>query len=194
MLIRGLKHWDESASRQPDHFVANSRVVAERIRQAYGRCAEVIHPPIDIDRFHMSADREDYYVVLSRLVSYKRIDLAVQACTERGKKLLVIGHGPDRSRLESMAGPLVKFLGRAPDEDVNTTSLDAALSCFPGKKILAWRRWKSQPQAGRQLLIAPVVRLRPSLKMSPEFSSTSRLRKTSVTPSSGLSSRSGARM
>jgi glycosyltransferase involved in cell wall biosynthesis len=134
MLIRGLKHWDESASRQPDHFVANSRVVAERIRQAYGRCAEVIHPPIDIDRFHVSADREDYYVVLSRLVSYKRIDLAVQACTERGKKLLVIGHGPDRSRLESMAGPSIKFLGRAPDEDVEYHVSRCRALLFPGEE------------------------------------------------------------
>ena len=80
-----IRHSDERASRQPDHFVANSKVVAERIRRAYGRYAEVIHPPIDIDRFHMSMEREDYYVVLSRLVSYKQIDLAVKLARSAGK-------------------------------------------------------------------------------------------------------------
>jgi glycosyltransferase involved in cell wall biosynthesis len=134
ILIRGLKHWDESASRQPDHFVANSKVVAQRIRQTYGRCAEVIHPPIDTDRFHRSAEREDYYVVLSRLVSYKRIDLAVQACTERRKNLLVIGQGPDRQRLESMAGPSIKFLGRTPDKDVEYYVARCRALIFPGEE------------------------------------------------------------
>jgi len=133
-LIRGLKQWDERASRQPDHFVANSKVVAERIRRAYGRCAEVIHPPIDIDRFHPSNEREDYYVVLSRLVSYKRIDLAVQACAERRRNLLVIGHGPDRRRLEAVAGPSVKFLGRASDRDVEYYVSRCRALIFPGEE------------------------------------------------------------
>ncbi len=134
-LIRRLRHWDEGASRQPDHFVANSMVVAERIRRAYGRTAEVIHPPIDIDRFHLSdADSEDFYVVLSRLVSYKRIDLAVQACTELNKKLLVVGDGPDRQRLELRAGPSVKFLGRASDKDVEYYVSRCKALLFPGEE------------------------------------------------------------
>jgi glycosyltransferase involved in cell wall biosynthesis len=134
ILIRGLKHWDERASRQPDHFVANSKIVADRIHRAYGRCAEVIHPPIDINRFHQSREREDYYVVLSRLVSYKRIDLAVQACTERRKNLLVIGHGPDRRRLEAIAGPSIRFLGRAPDKDVEYHASRCRALIFPGEE------------------------------------------------------------
>jgi len=105
MLLRGLKYWDEEAARQPDHFVANSKIVANRIRLAYNRTAEVIHPPIDVERFRPSADIGDYYVVLSRLISYKRIDLAVRACSQRKKKLLVIGDGPDRKNLEALAGP-----------------------------------------------------------------------------------------
>src|SRR5512147_805423 len=91
MFIRGLRYWDEQASRQPDHFVANSKTVAARIRNVYDRSAEVIHPPIDVERFHVADIREDYYLVLSRLVSYKRIDLAVQACTQRRRNLIVIG-------------------------------------------------------------------------------------------------------
>jgi glycosyltransferase involved in cell wall biosynthesis len=134
VLIRGLRLWDEASSRQPDHFVANSKVVAQRIRQAYGRSAEVIHPPIDIDRFHPSDEQEDYYVVLARLASYKRIDLAVQACSELGKKLFVIGDGPDRLRLEAGAGPSVKFLGRASDRDVEYLVSRCRALLFPGEE------------------------------------------------------------
>jgi glycosyltransferase involved in cell wall biosynthesis len=134
VLIRGLRLWDEASSRQPDHFVANSKVVAQRIRRAYGRSAEVIHPPIDIDRFHPSDEQEDYYVVLARLVSYKRIDLAVQACSKLGKKLFVIGDGPDRLRLEAGAGPSVKFLGRASDRDVEYLVSRCSALLFPGEE------------------------------------------------------------
>lgn len=135
MFIRGLQRWDEAASRQPDHFVANSRAVAERIRRVYRRSAEVIHPPIETERFHPSHNRrEDYYLVLSRLVPYKRIDLAVKACTQRGKKLLVIGDGPDRRSLEAMAGPSVCFLGRASDAEVEHHVARCRALLFPGEE------------------------------------------------------------
>jgi glycosyltransferase involved in cell wall biosynthesis len=135
MLIRALKLWDEGASRQPDHFVANSKVVADRIRRAYGRSAEVIHPPIDTRRFVPSGDApEDYYLVLSRLVSYKRIDLAVRACTQLNKKLVVVGFGPDRHSLESIAGPTVSFLGRASDSDVEYLVSRCKALLFPGEE------------------------------------------------------------
>jgi len=134
MLIQGLKYWDEDASRQPDHFVANSKVVADRIQAAYGRSAEVIHPPIDVNRFHPSSEQDDYYIVLSRLVPYKRIDLAVQACTRLKRKLLVIGDGPNRKSLESMAGPTVKFLGRASDKDVEYHVARCRALLFPGEE------------------------------------------------------------
>jgi glycosyltransferase involved in cell wall biosynthesis len=135
MLIRALKLWDEGASRQPDHFVANSKVVAERILRAYGRSAEVIHPPIDTDRFHPSGEGpEDFYLVLSRLVSYKRIDLAVRACSELGKKLFVIGDGPDRAGLQAVAGPSVTFLGRASDADVEYLVAHCKALLFPGEE------------------------------------------------------------
>jgi glycosyltransferase involved in cell wall biosynthesis len=136
MLIRGLKHWDEDAARQPDHFVANSGVVAKRIQRAYGRHAEVIYPPIDVSRFKPSKEREDFYLVLSRLISYKRIDLAVRACTERRKRLLVIGDGPDRKRLESIAGPSISFLGRVPDRTVEYCVSRCRALIVPGEEDL----------------------------------------------------------
>src|SRR5271155_3098820 len=108
-LIAGLRNWDVGAARQPDHFIANSRAVATRILRAYGRHAEVIPPPIDLGRFRMSSEHGDYYLVLARLVSYKRIDLAIEACTLLGRRLLVIGDGPDRARLMAKAGPTIQF-------------------------------------------------------------------------------------
>jgi glycosyltransferase involved in cell wall biosynthesis len=133
-LIRGLRNWDEGASRQPDHFIANSRAVANRILRAYGRHAEVIHPPIDLGRFRASSECEDYYVVLARLVSYKRIDLAVEACNLLRRRLLVIGDGPDRARLMALAGPTVSFLGRLPDREVEYHAARCRALLFPGEE------------------------------------------------------------
>ncbi len=133
-LVRGLRMWDEDAARQPDHFIANSKAVAARILRAYGRHAEVIHPPIDLSRFRSSTERGDYYLVLARLVSYKRIDLAVQACTILGRRLLVIGDGPDRERLEALGGPTVSFLGRCSDQEVEYYASRCRALLFPGEE------------------------------------------------------------
>jgi glycosyltransferase involved in cell wall biosynthesis len=133
-LIRGLRQWDEGASRQPDHFIANSRTVAARILRAYGRHAEVIHPPIDLNRFHVSQEQEDYYLVLARLVSYKHIDLAIQACNLLGRRLLVIGDGPDRDRLQAGAGPTISFLGRLSDAEVEHYAGRCRALLFPGEE------------------------------------------------------------
>jgi glycosyltransferase involved in cell wall biosynthesis len=133
-LIRGLRSWDEGAARQPDHFVANSKTVAARIQRAYGRSAEVIVPPIDIHRFRPSKERGDYYVVLSRLVSYKRIDLAVNACTKLGRKLVVIGSGTALESLKTQAGPTIQFLGRASDDEVEFYVARCRALIFPGEE------------------------------------------------------------
>jgi glycosyltransferase involved in cell wall biosynthesis len=133
-LVRGLRQWDVGASRQPDHFIANSETVASRIWRAYGRIAEVIHPPIDLGRFRPTQKQEDYYIVLARLVSYKRIDLAVQACTMLERRLLVIGDGPDRPRLMANAGPTVSFLGLLSDSAVAHHAARCRALIFPGEE------------------------------------------------------------
>ena len=136
-LLSLLKRWDLRASRQPDHFIANSNVVAERIKKFYGRDSVVIPPPIDTNRFSPALPGqppEDFYLVLSRLVPYKRIDLAVEACTRLNRKLVVIGDGPDRARLEKLAGPTVKFLGRQPDEAVVKYAARCQALIFPGEE------------------------------------------------------------
>jgi glycosyltransferase involved in cell wall biosynthesis len=133
-LIRALRMWDEGAARQPDHFIANSQVVADRILHAYGRYAEVIAPPIDVDRFRLSLEYSDYYIVLARLVSYKRIDVAVQAFTQLNKRLVVIGTGTAMNSLKADAGPTVQFTGRLSDHDVEEYVVRCRALIFPGEE------------------------------------------------------------
>jgi glycosyltransferase involved in cell wall biosynthesis len=133
-LTSALRQWDVGAARQPDHFIANSKVVAERIQRAYGRTAEVIHPPIDVDRFRPSDQVDDYYMLLSRMVSYKRLDLAVEACTRLNRKLVVVGAGPQRKYLESIAGPSIKFAGRVRDSEVVRLASRCRALLFPGEE------------------------------------------------------------
>ena len=94
----------------------------------------VIPPPIDVDRFQPSDDIDDYYLVLSRLVPYKRIDLAIEACKRLGRRLVIIGDGPDRERLEKLAGPKTEFLGRQPDSRVNHYASRCRALLFPGEE------------------------------------------------------------
>jgi glycosyltransferase involved in cell wall biosynthesis len=130
----GLKKWDLRAAQQPDYYIANSRLVAQRIKQTYGRDAIVIPPPIDVDRFYLSSKVDDYYLVLSRLVPYKRIDLAIEACKRLDRRLVIIGDGPDRERLEKLAGPKTEFLGRQPDSQVNHYASRCRALLFPGEE------------------------------------------------------------
>jgi glycosyltransferase involved in cell wall biosynthesis len=134
LIMWGLKKWDLRASRQPTYYIANSRIVAERIKKIYGREAFVIPPPIDVDRFQPSKEIDDYYLVLSRLMPYKRIDLAIEACNRLDRRLLIVGDGPDRERLEKMAGPRTEFLGRLPDRLVNYYTSRCRALLFPGEE------------------------------------------------------------
>ncbi len=133
-VVRALRKWDESASRHPDYFIANSKTVADRIQRVYGRSAEVIHPPIDVNRFRPSSEQDDYYLVLARLVSYKRIDLAIEACASLGRRLLIIGDGPDRARLMAKAGPTVEFLNHLSDAQVEHYASRCRALIFPGEE------------------------------------------------------------
>jgi len=133
-LIEPLKHWDLRAAKRPDFFVANSVTSSQRILKLYGRPSEVINPPIDVDRFTVSEAIGDYYVVVSRLIAYKRIDLAIGACTQLGRRLVIIGDGPDRARLERLAGPTIEFLGRAPDDVVTRMIAGCRALLFPGEE------------------------------------------------------------
>ena len=133
-LLWPLRKWDLRASQQPNYYIANSRLVAQRIKKIYGREAHVIPPPIEVNRFHMSDEIEDYYLVLSRLMPYKRIDLAIEACKRLNRRLIVIGDGPDRARLEKIADDRIEFLGRQPDKIVNYYAARCRALLFPGEE------------------------------------------------------------
>jgi glycosyltransferase involved in cell wall biosynthesis len=134
MMVSGLRQWEIMAASRPDYFIANSHIVANRLKSAFGIDATVIEPPIDTSRFWISKNVDDYYLTLARLISYKRIDLAVEACTRTGRKLVVIGDGPDRERLQAMAGPTVTFLGRQPDREVSRYASRCRALIFPGEE------------------------------------------------------------
>jgi len=133
-VLGRLRDWDKAAAQQPDHFVSNSRGIAAQIQRVYGRASEVIPPPIDLHRFHMSDLQEDYYVVLARLVPYKRIDLAVSACKRLGRNLVVIGSGTAEETLKRDAGPTVRFVGRVSDQQVEHYVERCRALIFPGEE------------------------------------------------------------
>lgn len=119
--IPRLREFDRSAAENVDHFIANSRFVAERIRRIYGRDAAVVYPPVDTARFAVTPAPkrgEGYYLVISELVAYKRVDLAAGACARSGRKLVVVGDGPEGARLRRGFAGAVEFCGRVPDEEV----------------------------------------------------------------------------
>ncbi len=131
-LLARLKRWDRAAADRVHYFIAISGEVQARIRRFYERESAVIHPPVDTRRFQPAASSGDYYLSLGRLIPYKRADLAVQACSALGRRLIVAGTGRDRSRLERLAGPGVEFRGWAPDEDVSGLMSGCRAFLFPG--------------------------------------------------------------
>lgn len=133
--IAMLRRWDyRMAQRAQLHFVAISMEIRERIREFYGRESEIITPPVDIARFSPVAEPKDYYLIVSRLIPYKRIDLAVRAFTEMGLPLVVAGDGRDRETLEALAGPTVQFLGYVPDADLPDLMAHCRAFVFPGRE------------------------------------------------------------
>lgn len=137
-LARAILHyvrlWDTAAAGRVDHYVANSRHVAQRIRRIYGREAQVINPPVDTSRFSPLDKRWDAYLVVGRMVPYKRADLAVVACTRLGIPLRVVGDGPELNRLKRLAGPSVAFLGRLGDTEVAVEMARARALLFCGEE------------------------------------------------------------
>lgn len=155
-MFHRLRGWDRQTANNVDLFLANSTNVARRIWRTYRRRAQVLYPPVDVNRFAAARARDNYFVSVSRLVSYKRIDLIVQAFgLLPEKKLLVIGDGPELGKLKALAGANVEFLGRQPDsvvadhlararalvfaanEDFGITPVEAQAA---GTPVIAYRR------------------------------------------------------
>jgi glycosyltransferase involved in cell wall biosynthesis len=129
-----LRSIDRAAARRFDLILANSENVRRRIARCYGRDAEVVYPPVDVNRFQVSRRDEGFYLVASRLVAYKAIERAVEACNALGRRLVLVGDGPDRKRLEGLAGPTVEFRGHVADEEVRNLMETCRGLIFPGEE------------------------------------------------------------
>jgi glycosyltransferase involved in cell wall biosynthesis len=115
VVLHYIRNWDTRTSNAVDHFVANSQFIARRIRKVYHRDARVIFPPVDVKSFIVGEDKEDFYLTASRMVPYKKIDLIVEAFSRMpGKRLVVIGDGPEMKTIRAKAGPNVDILGYQP--------------------------------------------------------------------------------
>lgn len=126
-----LRAWDASSSARVDHFVANSRFVAHRIRKYYRRTAMVIHPPVDTEFFSVEGTVDDGYLVVSSMVPYKRVDLAIRAFNELGRPLKIVGDGPLKKKLMAIAGPNIEFTGWLTDEELRACYASCRALVFP---------------------------------------------------------------
>ena len=133
-LIAVLRRWDYRFAQEVDYFIAISREIQDRIRRFYRRESTVIHPPVDTQRFQPASKRADYYLIVSRLVPYKRIDLAVRAFSRLELPLLIAGEGRDRDALQALAGPTVTFLGYVPDEALPSLFARCRAYVLPGRE------------------------------------------------------------
>lgn len=130
-VLSMLRRWDLSASKRVDYAIANSQEVRGRIMKYYGRDSVVIHPPVRIDDFNVSNDHGDFFLVVSALVPHKKVDIAVEAFSQLGLPLLVVGEGGSRRKLEQMAGTNVRFLGNLSDEEVKNLYSHCRAFIFP---------------------------------------------------------------
>jgi glycosyltransferase involved in cell wall biosynthesis len=145
LLLEALRRWDRATARRVTHFIANSRVVQQRIRDCYGRDSTVIYPPVDT-QFYTPAcagsaplARDDYYLVVSAFAPYKRVDLAIRACQRLGRRLVIVGTGQDERRLRALAGPAtpgasVHFTGWLPDAAIRDHFRCCRALLFPGEE------------------------------------------------------------
>ncbi len=134
LAVHYLRLWDVASAQRVDRFLAISRAVAARIRKYYRREAEVIHPPVAVERFTPCPAPDDppFYLIVSRLIPYKRVDLAVDAFNRLGWPLKIVGDGRDRAALQARARANVEFLGRLPDDAVRELMARCHAFVFPG--------------------------------------------------------------
>ena len=126
-----LRQWDVSTSHRVDHFIANSAYVARRIERYYRRDAHVVHPPVELSRFRPVAEPDDYYLCAGQITPYKKIEIAVEACTRLGRRLVVVGSGAGPA-LRQLAGPSVQFLGAVDNATMAHHFAHCRALLFPG--------------------------------------------------------------
>ncbi|MEK7097508.1 MAG: glycosyltransferase, partial [Patescibacteria group bacterium] len=134
LFLKKLRIWDRLAAERVDVAIANSRNVADRISKYYRMKADVLYPPVDVERFKINKKNEDYFLIVSTLSPYKKIDVAVNVFNKIKRKLVVIGDGPQRPYLESIAGKYIEILGFKSDEVVKEYLENCKALIFPGEE------------------------------------------------------------
>ena len=142
--IHKLRIWDESSSHRVDHFIANSKTVAERVQKYYRRGADIIHPPVDTNFYVPGEKEEDYFLIVSALVPYKKIDLAIDSFNQIGFPLKIVGIGPEYRKLKKMAKANIEFLGSIPGEDLRQFYQEARALIMPGEEDFGINSLESQ--------------------------------------------------
>ncbi len=129
-----LRIWDIEASKRPDKMISISKFIKKRVYKVYRRDSEVVYPGVDTKFWKpdKSVERQDFYLVVSRLYDYKKVDLAIKACNNLKKNLYIIGEGPDRDYLENLAGETVEFKGYVSDKEVRRYMRSCKALLFPG--------------------------------------------------------------
>ncbi|MHB0878777.1 MAG: glycosyltransferase [Anaerolineae bacterium] len=150
-LLAGLRAWDRRVADRIDRFIAISREVQGRIAAFYGRESPIIYPPVDTARLNLGSGRGDYFLIISRLIPYKRIDLAIEAANRLRLPLKIVGEGRARPELERLAGPTVEFRGRLPDDEAARLLADCRAFIFPGLEDFGITPLESQA-AGRPVV------------------------------------------
>ena len=133
-FLKKIRQWDFLASARPDLYIANSKHVAKRIQKYYRRDSKVVYPPVDTGRFKTQKYHEDYFLIVSTLTPYKKIDQAIRLFNKINKKLVVIGDGSARGALESLANKNVDFLGFLSDKEVTEYIQNCQAFIFPGEE------------------------------------------------------------
>ncbi|MBD3321005.1 MAG: glycosyltransferase [Chitinivibrionales bacterium] len=134
LIFHYIRMWDAISSKRVNHFIANSKYIANRIRKCYNRDATVIYPPVDVDRFRISDRRDNYFITISRLVPYKRIDLIIRAFNELELPLVIIGDGPSKKQLMKISKKNISFLGHLPSPQLDEHLRNARAFVFSAEE------------------------------------------------------------
>ena len=133
-VIHKIRMWDRLAADRVDYFIAISHYIQDRISKYYRRESKVIFPPVNTHLYEIAPKKQDYYLIVSRLVTYKRIDLAIEAFNKLGLPLVIIGGGPEEKKLKAMAKENIIFLGRLSDEEIARYYAESKAFIFPGEE------------------------------------------------------------
>ena len=133
-FLHKIRIWDLISTNRVDYLIANSRYIASRIKKIYGRASDVIYPPVDIDKFEVKENKEEFYLTVSRLVPYKKVDVIVEAFSQINRKLVLIGDGPDMDKIKSKAKKNIEILGYQSNETIRHMMQNAKAFIFAAKE------------------------------------------------------------